>query len=50
MFGSLVNLLGDVTKIVVAPVEIALDATRIVTKPAADLAEEIVKEVKDLTD
>ena len=48
MFGSLAGLLGDVVKVATAPVEIALDAARIVTKPAADLAQEAAKEVKQV--
>lgn len=54
MFKSLFGIVGDVAKIVVAPVEIALDVTRVVTKPVGDLAQEATKEikqtVKDLTD
>lgn len=54
MFGSLIGLIGDVVKVAVAPVEIALDATRIVTKPLGDIAEAAAKEikqtVKDLTE
>jgi hypothetical protein len=38
----------------VAPVEIALDVTRAVTKPVADMATDLTKEIKnglkDLTD
>lgn len=43
MFG----LLSDVIKIAVAPVQVAADLTRVVTKPLADAAEEVVKEVKE---
>ncbi len=46
MFGSLVGIVTDVAKIAVAPIEIALDTTRVVTKPVADLTQEVVKEVK----
>lgn len=46
MFGSLAGLIGDVAKVVAAPVEIAVDAARVITKPAADLAQEAAKEVK----
>jgi len=49
MFDSLLKLTGDVVKIAVAPVEIAVDTARVVTKPVADVAEEIVKGVKDVT-
>jgi len=49
MFKSLTGLVTDVVKVVAAPVEIAVDATRVVTKPVADLAEEAVAEVKEIT-
>jgi hypothetical protein len=45
MFG----LLDDIVKIAVAPISIATDVARVVTKPVADIAEEICKEAKDLT-
>lgn len=41
MFG----LVGDLFKVVAAPVVIAADLARVVTKPVADLAEEVVREV-----
>ena len=47
MFGSLTRLVTDVVKVAVAPVEMAIDVTRVVTKPMADLAEEATAEVKD---
>jgi preprotein translocase subunit YajC len=51
MFGSLAGLVGDVIKVAAAPVSIALDVTRSVTKPLADAATEVAKEVKEqLTD
>lgn len=54
MFKSIFDLAGDVAKIVVAPVEIAVDLTRVVTKPLADIAEgateEVKAAVKDLTE
>lgn len=46
MFKSLMGVVGDAVKIVAAPVEIALDVTRAVTKPIADVAQEAVKEIK----
>ena len=49
MFKSLLNITTDVVKIASAPVEIALDTTRAVTKPVADLCEETVKEIKEVT-
>ncbi len=50
MFKSLFGIVEDVVKVVAAPVEIAIDVTRVVTKPIADLAEEAVQEVKDATE
>ena len=44
------DLVGDLAKIVIAPVEIAANVTRVVTKPVADLAKELAEETKDLTD
>lgn len=46
MFNSLFGLAADLTKIVVAPVAIAVDVARIATKPGAELAGELVEEVK----
>lgn len=54
MLDSLFGVIGDVVKIAAAPVEIASDMTRAVTKPLADAAQEAAREVKegvrDLTD
>jgi hypothetical protein len=51
MFGSLAGLVGDVLKVAVAPVSVAVDVTRAATKPLADAATEVAKEVKEqLTD
>ena len=41
MFNSLSDLVKDTVKIVTAPVEIGIDATRIVTKPIADVADDV---------
>ncbi len=49
MLGSLFGLGKDLATIVTAPVEIAIDLTRVVTKPVADVAKEITTGVKDLT-
>jgi hypothetical protein len=49
MFKSLLGVVTDVAKVAVAPVEIAADVTRAVTKPVAEIAEEAVKEVKEIT-
>ena len=50
MFGllkSVVDLGSDVVKVAVAPVEIAVDVTKAVIKPVAEVATDIVEEVKD---
>jgi len=46
MFGSLFDLAEDVCDIVSAPVEIVAETARVVTKPIADVAKEVVEEVK----
>lgn len=48
MFKSIVGIFEDAAKIVAAPVSIAADVTRAVTKPLAQGAEEVAKVVKDL--
>lgn len=48
-FDDIAGLVGDVAKVAVAPVEIVANVARAVTKPIAEIAEEIVDEVKDLT-
>ena len=50
MFKSLLGLGEDVLKIATAPVEIAVDLTRTVTKPVADAAQDVVKEIKSDVD
>jgi hypothetical protein len=50
MIKSLFNLTKDVAEIVTAPIEIAADLTRTVTKPVADTLKEIAEEVKPETD
>lgn len=49
MFKELMGIATDVVKVVAAPVEIAVDVTRVATKPIADLAQEAAAEVKDAT-
>ncbi len=49
MFKSLINLTVDAAKIVTAPVEIAADLARTITKPTADAAQEVVNAVKETT-
>jgi len=50
MFDSLIKLGKDVVDVVAAPVEIAIDSARIVTKPVADLANEAVDVVKEASE
>lgn len=47
MLSSLLGIVTDVAKVAIAPVEIAVELTRAVTKPVADAATELVKDVKD---
>ena len=49
MLKSLFGIVEDVAKIAVAPVKVAADLTRAVTKPLADAAESVADEVEDLT-
>lgn len=49
MFGSLLGVVTDVVKIATAPAEVALAVTRAATKPLADAAGEVAKEVKEVT-
>lgn len=50
MFKSLAGLVGDIVEIASAPVEVAVDLTRAVTKPVADIAQEVVRELKEVVD
>jgi len=50
MFKSLVKLTEDVVDIATAPIEIGIDTVRGVTKPMAESAQEVVKEVKEMVD
>ena len=49
MFKSLVGIVSDVVTVAVAPIEIAADLTRVVTKPMAEAAKEIADDVKEAT-
>ena len=49
LFDSLTDLVGNVTRVVVTPVEIVADVANAVVKPIADGVETIKDEVKDLT-
>ena len=46
MFDSLVELTKNVVKVAAAPVEIAADVAVAVTKPIAEVSEDVTKEVK----
>jgi hypothetical protein len=46
LVGSFLDVESDVAKIAVAPVEITADLARVATKPVADIAGEVVDEVK----
>lgn len=49
MPGSIFGVVKDLAEIAIAPVEIAADVTRAVTKPTADFVGEVVDEVKEVT-
>ena len=49
MFNSLFGVIKDVVEIAVAPVEVAADLTRAVTKPLATAAKDVVEAVKEET-
>jgi len=47
MFGSLLGLVGDVAKLALAPVAVAVELTAAAVKPVADAADAVAKDVKD---
>lgn len=49
MFDSLLKLGKDVVDIAIAPVEVAIDVTRVVTKPVADVAKATAETVKEIS-
>jgi hypothetical protein len=49
MFKSILGLVDDVATIVTAPVEVAIDVTRVLTKPVADVAKATKDEIKTIT-
>lgn len=50
MFGSLFGIVSDVVKVAAAPVVVAVEVTRTVTKPVADEVTKAVEVIKkDLT-
>lgn len=50
MFGTLFDIVKDATKIVAAPVEMALDVASVPVKLVAEAAESLVKDVKSIKD
>lgn len=48
MLKNLLNIAEDITDFVKAPVEVTLELTEAVTRPIADISNEIVVETKDL--
>jgi hypothetical protein len=49
MLKSLVGIVDDAVAIVTAPVKIAIDTTRMVTKPVADVVTDLAKKVEELS-
>lgn len=47
MFSSIFGIAKDIVKVAVAPIEIAADVTRSITKPVADAVEEVVNDIKE---
>jgi len=47
MFDSIFGAVADTVKIVTAPVSVAADIARTVTKPLAEVSEDIAESVKD---
>jgi 2,4-dienoyl-CoA reductase-like NADH-dependent reductase (Old Yellow Enzyme family) len=50
MFKSILDLGQDAVEIATAPVEIAVDLTRVATKPTADMVKQIKQNVKNMVD
>lgn len=50
MFGSLFDVVKDVTRIVVAPVEVVATLVSVPVKLVADAADELSKDVRSLKD
>lgn len=50
LFKSVVDLTVDVAKVVIAPVEIVADLAGAVVKPVAEVAKDLVADVKSLKD
>lgn len=47
LFDSVLNLATDLTKIVVAPVEVVVDVAAATVKPVAEVVEDLTNDVKD---
>jgi hypothetical protein len=45
---SIFNLIENMVEIVAAPISIAVDVAEVVTKPVADMATSVAKEVTEL--
>ena len=50
IFGSIANLAADVATVALAPVAIVVDLAGAAVKPLAEVAGELVKDVKSLKD
>jgi hypothetical protein len=50
LFNSVVDLASDVVKVVVAPVEMAVDLAGAAVKPLAEAAKDLTKDIKSLKD
>jgi hypothetical protein len=50
LFGSLIDLTTDVVRVVAAPVEAVVDLAGAVVKPIADVAEDLVSDIKSIKD
>ena len=50
MFKSLFNLAGNIVDIAIAPVRVVAATAELVTKPIADMCNEVAAEAEDLAD
>lgn len=50
MFGSLLDLASDVFDIATAPAKVGVNVARAVTKPVANMANDVVDDVEDALD
>lgn len=49
LLDSCLDLVSDAAKVVVAPIEVVIDVADAIVKPIAEVAQDVVEEVKDLT-